>query len=138
MLSIDLSVIVIFVIVWILVLVLSKVYFKPVGRVMRQRDGQIQQDQDATQDAMENHAKTLERIEQDLKAAKASARETREKWEREAQKEKERLIDEVSQECRTQVQKAQKELAENVERLKKDLEPRGQDLAKRITKRLLN
>ena len=138
MLSIDLSVIVIFVIVWILVLVLSKVYFKPVGRVMKKRDGQIQQDQDATQDAMEKHTKTLERIEQDLTAAKASARETREKWEREAQREKERLIDEVSQECRTQVQKAQKELAENVERLKKDLEPRGQDLAKRITKRLLN
>jgi F0F1-type ATP synthase membrane subunit b/b' len=138
MLSIDLSVIVIFVIVWILVLVLTRVYFKPVGRVMKKRVGRIKQDQDATQDALDKYAKALERIEQDLKAAKASAREIREKWERGAQKEKERLIDEVSQECRSQVQKAQEELNQNVERLKKDLEPKSQDLAERIAKRLLN
>ena len=138
MLSIDLSVIVIFVIVWGLVIVLTRVYFKPVGRVMKKRDGRIKQDQDATQEALDKNSKTLEKIEHDLKAAKASAREIREKWEREAQREKERLIDEVSQECRSQVQKAQEELNQNVERLKKDLEPKSQDLADRIEKRLLN
>lgn len=138
MLSIDLSVIVIFVIVWVLVLVLKKVYFKPMGRIMRQRDGQIQQDQDATQEALDKYGKTLERIEEDIRAAKTSARETREKFEREAQKEKENMIEEVSQECRAQVEKAHQELKEKVECLRKELEPRGQDLAKNIAKKLLN
>ncbi len=138
MLSIDFSIIVIFVIVWVLVLVLTKVYFKPVGRVMRKRDGQIQQDQDATQEALDKYGKTLERIEEDIRAAKTLARETREKFEREAQKEKESMIEEVSQECRVQVQKAQQELKEKVECLRKELEPRGQDLAKNIAKKLLN
>ena len=138
MLSIDASVIVIFVIVWILVLVLSRVYFKPLRRVMRQRDGQIRQDREAAQEAMDKHAKTFERIEGDIDAAKISARETREEWAREAQREKESMIEEVSQECRKQVQKAHRELEEKVEHLKKELEPRSQDLAEKIAKKLLN
>jgi F0F1-type ATP synthase membrane subunit b/b' len=138
MLSIDLSVIVIFVIVWVLVFVLSKVYFQPVCRVMKRRDGQIRRDLDAAQEALDKHATILEKIEEDLKATKTSARKTREKWIQKAQREKENMIEEVSQECRVQVQKAQRELNEKVEHLKKQLEPQGKDLAKKITKRLLN
>ena len=138
MLSIDFSVIVIFVIVWVLVLALSRVYFKPVRRVMNQRDSQIQQDQAAAQEALDKYAKTLEKIEEDIKDAKTSAREIQEKWAREAQNEKESIIDEVSRECRSQVQKAHQELNENVERLKKEMEPRGDEFAERIAKRLLN
>jgi F-type H+-transporting ATPase subunit b len=138
MLSIDLSVIVIFVIVWILVLVLSKVYFKPLLRVMGKRDNQIQQDQDAAQKALDEYAATLEKIQEDINAAKTSARQTREEWAREAQREKERMIEEVSQECRQQIQKAHCELDEKVELLKKELEPRSQDLAERIAEKFLN
>lgn len=138
MLSIDLSILVISAIVWILVLVLKKVYFKPVRRVMRERDDKIQQDLDTTQKALEKYERTIERIEEDMRAAKIAARETRERFEREAQKEKEGMIVEVSQECREQVAEARRELDEKVERLKKELEPRSQDLAKRIEKRLLN
>lgn len=138
MLSIDLSVIVIFVIVWILVLVLSKVYFAPMRRIMGRRDDQIQQDQGAAQETLEKYAETLQRIEKDIDAAKISARETREEWVREAQREKEIMIEEVSQECRQQVRKAHRELDDSVEHIKKELEPRSQELAEIITKRLLN
>lgn len=138
MLSIDLSVIVIFVIVWILVLVLSKVYFAPMRRIMRRRDDQIQQDQGAAQKALEKYTETLQKIEEDIAAAKISAREIREDWVREAQREKESMIEEVSQECRQQVRKAHLELDDKVERLKKELEPRSQEFAEKITKRLLN
>lgn len=138
MLSIDLSVIVIFAIVWIVVLVLTKVYFKPVRGVMTERDEKIRQDNAATQEALEKYEEALQKIEQDMKAAKTASREVREKYAGEAQREKERMIQEVSQECRMQVANARKELAEKAERLKKELEPKSQDLADRITKRLLN
>ena len=138
MLSIDLSVLVIFAIVWILVLVLTKVYFKPLRRVMGERDGKIQQDQSVTQQALEKYDDALEKIEKDMKEAKTAAREIRDKYAAEAQKEKESLIDEVSLECREQVANARKELDEKVERLKQELEPKSQDLAGRITKRILN
>jgi F-type H+-transporting ATPase subunit b len=138
MLSIDYSVLVIFAIVWILVLVLTKVYFKPLRRVMRERDDKIQQDLDDTQKALERYDNALGKIEGDLKAAKSAAREIREKFAGEAQKEKEVMIEEVSQECRTQVANARKELDEKAEHLKEELEPKGQDLANRIAKRILN
>jgi F0F1-type ATP synthase membrane subunit b/b' len=126
------------VIVWILVLVLSKVYFAPMRRIMGRRDDQIQQDQGAAQETLEKYAETLQRIEKDIDAAKISARETREEWVREAQREKEIMIEEVSQECRQQVRKAHRELDDSVEHIKKELEPRSQELAEIITKRLLN
>jgi len=138
MLSIDYSVLVIFAIVWILVLVLTKVYFKPLRRVMRERDDKIQQDLDDTQKALEKYDNALGKIEGDLKAAKSAAREIREKFAGEAQKEKEIMIEEISQECRTRVANARKELDEKAERLKEELEPKGKDLADRIAKRLLN
>ncbi len=138
MLSIDLSVLVIFAIVWILVLVLTKVYFKPLRRVMGERDEKVQQDQSVTQQALEKYDDALEKIEKDMKEAKMTAREIRDKYAAEAQKEKESLLDEVSRECREQVANARKELDEKVERLKQELEPKSQDLAGRITKRILN
>ena len=138
MLSIDLSVIVIFVIVWILVLVLTKVYFKPLRRVMGEREDKVQDDQAAARMALEKYDQALEKIEEDMKKAKIEAREAREKFVEDAQKEKEHMIEEVSRECRAQVADARKELEERVQRLKEELEPKNQDLADRIAKRLLN
>lgn len=138
MLSIDISLVVIFAIVWILVVVLSKVYFNPLRRVMSQRDGQIQQDQDAARDALDKYARVIQRIEEEISAAKATARETREEWAREAQKEKENMIEEVSQDCRQQVQKAHREMDERIRHLKKELGPQSHDLAEKIAKRLLS
>ncbi len=138
MLSVDTGLIAIFVIVWILVIVLNKVYFRPIGRIVRKRDSEIQQDQNATQEALEKYEKDLTRIEGELASAKIDARETREKFERKAQKEKEKMIAEVSRECRSQVEEAKKELSKKVEQLKKELEPQGQELAEKIEKRLLH
>jgi F-type H+-transporting ATPase subunit b len=138
MLSIDISVIVIFAIVWILVLVLTKVYFKPVGRVMKEREDRLQQDRGSAQEALEKYDSILEKIEEDMMTAKSKTREIREKFNREAQREKEKIIEEVSLECRAQVDRARKELEERVDQLKKELEPSNQELAEKIAKRLLN
>jgi F-type H+-transporting ATPase subunit b len=138
MLSIDFGLIVIFAIVWILVLVLNKVYFRPVLRIMGKRDRVIGRDRTAAREAMEKYEEGVARIEGALKSARLSARETRERFEREAQKEKEAILAEVSHECRTQVEQAKKELGEKVEQLKKELEPQGQELAEKIEKRLLH
>jgi F-type H+-transporting ATPase subunit b len=138
MLSVDVGLIVIFVIVWILVFVLNKVYFRPVRRIMGKRDSGVQQDQNATLEALEKYEKNLARIEEELRSAKVAGRDTRERFERDAQKEKEKILAEVSHECRTQVEEAKKELSEKVEQLKKELEPQGRDLAEKIEKRLLH
>lgn len=138
MLSVDVGLVVIFVIVWILVFVLNKVYFRPVRRIMGKRDSGVEQDQSAAQEALEKYEKNLARIEKELRSAKLTGRDTREKFEREAQREKEKILAEVSRECRAQVEEAKKELSEKVDLLKKELEPQGRDLAEKIEKRLLH
>lgn len=138
MLSIDVSLIVIFMIVWILVGVLSKVYYNPMRKIMSKRDTEIEKNKKASQEALERCETALQKIEQDMKSAKAAARSIREGLEKEALKEKERMLQEISQECRSQVQKAKKELDEQTKRLKKELEPQSTQLAERIEKKILH
>jgi F0F1-type ATP synthase membrane subunit b/b' len=138
MLSIDVSLIVIFVIVWILVGVLSKVYYNPVRRIMSKRDTEIERNKRATQEALDKTEIALQKIEEDMKSAKAAARSIREKLEKDALKEKERMLQEISQEYRSQVEKAKKELLEHTKSLKKELEPQSVQLAERIEKKILH
>jgi F-type H+-transporting ATPase subunit b len=138
MLSIDVSLIVIFVIVWLLVGVLSKVYYNPVRKIMSKRDTEIEQNKRATQEALDKTEIALQKIEEDMKSAKAAARSIREKLEKDALKEKERMLQEISQEYRSQVEKAKKELQEQTKSLKKELEPQSEQLAERIEKKILH
>jgi len=138
MLSLDVSVIVIFLIVWILVAVLTKVYFNPIRKTVGKRNRKIQQDIDFTQKALESYEKKLQEIGNELRAARAAADKKRKNISRTALEEKERLLAEVSRECREQIQKAKEELDIKVEKLKKELKPESEQLADRIEKRLMH
>ncbi len=138
MLSLDASVAVIFVLVWILVLVLSRVFFKPVARVMREREERIAGDKDETRKALEAYAEDLRRIEEGLKEARLDAARIRESAAEGASREKARLLQEVNAERRAQVDKARAELQAEVERLKKELEAGTEALAEEVERRLLN
>ena len=138
MLSIDASLIVVFVLVWILVLVLSRVFFKPVIRVMRERETRIAKDKDETRQTLEAYAQDLRRIEDGLKEARLEAARIRESAAEGSQRERARLLQEVNAERRAQVDKARAELQAEVERLKKELEARTDDLAGEVERRLLN
>ncbi|MDH4217848.1 MAG: hypothetical protein OEY18_14615 [Candidatus Aminicenantes bacterium] len=138
MLSIDVSLIVIFVIVWILAGVLTKVYYNPVRKIMSKRESEIEHNKEVSKEALEKYEGILQKIEEELKVAKAAARATREKFEREALNGKERMLEEISRECRSQVEKAKIELDKKVRGLKKELEPQSQQMAERIEKRLLH
>jgi len=138
MLSIDASLIVVFVLVWILVLVLSRVFFKPVSRVMRARDARLAKDRDETRQALEAYAEDLRRVEEGLKEARLEAARIRESAAEGSSRERARLLQEVNAERRAQVDKARAELQAEVERLKKELEARTDDLAGEVERRLLN
>jgi len=138
MLSIDASVIVVFILVWILVLILSRFFFKPVARVMREREGSIARDKDETRNALEAYGEDLKRIEEGLKEARLEAARLRESAAEGALREKARLLQEVNAERRAQVDKARAELQAEVERLKKELEARTEEIAGEVERRLLN
>jgi F-type H+-transporting ATPase subunit b len=138
MLDFDITIFVVFVIVWVLVIALSRVFFKPLTRIIDKRRAQIEGDNSAAREALEKYERDIRRIEDSLKEAKAASQNIREKAEIEAFREKSRLVQAVQAEGRSQVERAKKELEEKIEELKKELEAKTGDLAEEIEKRLMN
>jgi F-type H+-transporting ATPase subunit b len=138
MLSINATAIVVFLVVWILVLVLTRVFFKPILRVLDERSGRIARDKAAADEALEATNRDLRRVEEGLKEARAAADAIRNSAETEALNEKSRLVREVQAEGRAEVEKAKEELLREMETLKKELEARAAEIAETIEKRILD
>jgi len=138
MLDIDLSVIVIFLIVWLLVLVLKKIFFKPLRKTLDERHANVQGNKEACQKSIEDYEQTVQEIEERMKEAKAMSLAAKETIEREALRERERLLAEVSAECRNSVEEAKRRLEKQMKNLQKEMEARSERLAERIEKRLLH
>ncbi len=137
-LKIDLTFLVTFFVIWILVLILSRIFFRPVLKVMQDRDAQIQGDKASSRNDMDAREQSLERIDRTLRSARQSAEKKRDEIEGEALKEKNRLIAEVGAASKRQIEQAKAKLNEDLVRLKKELDGEAESLAERIEKRLLN
>jgi len=137
MLSLDISFLVVFFIIWILLGVLTKIFYNPLRKVMNTREDNITQDERAYEQAKQEYTQILNTIEEDIKQARSSSRKTKELLSREALKEKEKMLEEISAECRSQVAQAKKEMELKLSELKADLEKKSKDLSKEIEKRLL-
>lgn len=135
--SINGTAIVIFLIVWILVLVLTRVFFKPVLRILDERSGRIAKDRAAAAAALGSYENDLRRVEESLKEARAAGEAIRSMAETEALKEKSRLVREVQAEGRAEVEKAKQELRLEMDALKKELDARTAEIAETIEKRIL-
>jgi len=138
MLSIDISFLVVFALIWILLAVLTKLFFNPLRKVVEKRNSNIDQDREAGETAALEYNQAIQKIEEDMKAARASARKTREELTRHAQKEKEKMLAEISSECRTSILEARNDVAKQLDGLKKELESMSTDLAEKIEKKLLD
>ncbi len=137
MLSINATVFVVFTVVWILVIVLTRIFFKPVLRILDERAGRIAKDKAAADAARKAYEADLKRIEDGLKEARAAADAIRNTAETEALKDKSRLVREVQAEGRAEVEKAKAELLREMETLKKELDKHTEEIAGTIEKRIL-
>jgi F-type H+-transporting ATPase subunit b len=138
MLKIDATALVVFAVVWILVLVLTRIFFKPMLRILDERAARIARDKAAAAGSEEAYEKDLRRIEEGMKEARAAADAARSAAETEALKEKSRLVREVQAEGRAEVEKAKAELQLEMETLKKELEKRTAEIAESIEKKVLD
>jgi len=137
MLTIDATALIVFAVVWILVIVLSRIFFKPVMRILDERAARIARDKAAAVGSRESYETDLRRIEEGLKEARAAADGIRAAAETEALKEKSRLVREVQAEGRAEVERAKAELQQEVEALKRELEKRTAEIAQSIEKKVL-
>ena len=137
MLSINATAIVVFLVVWILVLVLTRIFFKPILRILDERAARIARDKAAEDGARSASDADLKRIEEGLKEARAAAEAIRNTAEAEALKDKSRLVRAVPADGRAEVEKAKAELLREMDALKKDLDKRSEEIAATIEKRIL-
>ena len=137
MLSINVTALIVFAVVWVLVLVLTRIFFKPILRILDERAGRIAKDEAAASASRESYETDLRRVEEGLKEARAAAEAIRSSAETEALKEKSRLVREVQAEGRAEVEKAKEELLREMDALKKELDRRTAEIAETIEKRVL-
>lgn len=138
MLSVDATVIVVFIIIWLLLAVLTKIFFNPVRKVMSDRDSEIQGNLEVVSKATAEYEQTLQNIEAEVKQARSGAIAIQHQFEQEALQEKERMLTEISQECRARIDEARSELERQVEGLEAELKAQSGLLAEKIERRLLN
>lgn len=137
MLEIDGTVLVTFVLVWILVVFLAKFFFKPLQKTRSERAARLDGDREASRQAESESAKGLRGVEQSLKAAREAAGRIRDDLELEALREKSRLLSEVGLAAKAEVDKAKDEMAREVDGLKAKLAAEAQSLSEAIEARLL-
>jgi F-type H+-transporting ATPase subunit b len=138
MLSIDGTALIVFLFVWILVLALYKIFFKPLKKVMDKRESEIGENIAATRRTLSANEENLKKIEESLREARTASARIKESLELEALKEKSRILSELSAEHRDRLDKAREELAGQIERLKKDLDKEAARLADKIEEKLLH
>lgn len=105
---------------------------------MKERDGRIHKDHSITEKTTEDYEKAIQEIEEKLLDAKKATQLAREKTIAETLKEKERILADVSGECRSQVKEAKKKLNTQIKSLKKDLEAKGQFFSEKLEKRIFH
>jgi F0F1-type ATP synthase membrane subunit b/b' len=138
MLDLDISLFVIFAIVWILLFVLKKIFFNPLQKVRAERDALINQNKLAAEKSQEDYEHTLSEIEEQMKKARMDAKTSRNALEKDAQKKREELTADVSKESKKMVEKGKADMEEQMKILFKEMEAKSEILAKNIEKRLLH
>lgn len=104
---------------------------------MQEREDKVQGSREACEKSTEVYEKAVCEIEKRLKSAKALCEQTKESFEHEALKERERMLAEISTEYRSQVEKARKQLERQAKSLKRELDIEAMHLAERIEQKLL-
>ncbi len=137
MIDIDASFIAIFIIVWIMVFVLSRLFFNPLRKIIEEREAKVKGRQKAFQKSTEVYEKTVCEIEERLKSARILSEQTKDNLKHEALKERERMLEEISTEYRSQVEKAQEKLEKQTTSLRRELGAEAILLAERIEQKLL-
>lgn len=138
MLQIDATFLVIFFIVWILVFLLSKIFWKPLVKLMTDRESGIQGDWAESRKSFESYEQALQEIACELKVANVKAEESREEIKADTLRERSRLVAEAGAACRAEIEKAKAKLAEETRELRQELEAEATRLAGEIEKRLLS
>ena len=100
MLDLDLSVVFISLLVWVLVAVLSRLYFRPVGEIIRKREEKVARDSQELESLTRNIEEKTQKIEKTLSDAKRESVHLKEELIRKGEAVKGRMLEDAREESK--------------------------------------
>lgn len=138
MLSINGNFLVVFVVIWLTVFLLKRLFFNPVERIREKRESTLNEQREAWEKAAKEAETLAQRIESELRAAREEAAAYRQALEDEALLARNELLARMQGQHRQQLAEARQEITQITAELKKKLESEMEALAAKIEERLLN
>lgn len=137
MLSVDITALFILLIIWILLIVLTRVFYNPIRKVMNERSSIVDGGKKSYEKVTAEYEKTLQDIEERVKAARVDALTSRDRIEEEAVQKKEGMLSDTNADYRKRISEAKDNLVKNMGRLKKEMKNQSGMLADQITEKIL-
>ena len=137
MVEINLTIVVQVIQFLILVFVLNRLLFKPIGQVLAEREQKITSWEEKTQNLQETARLNLEKYENQLTEERLKARESQEQLTRELKEKEDENIRAVSEKAALIVAETQQELEQERERLRVELRQQAKELSQILAEKVL-
>jgi F-type H+-transporting ATPase subunit b len=121
----------------ILVFILNRLLFRPIGQVLTEREQKIASWEEKTQNLQETARLHLEKYEKQLNEERLKARESQEQLTKELKEKEEEQIEAVSEKAALIVAEAQQAIERERERLRAELRQQAQDLSQILAEKVL-
>lgn len=126
MLDLDVSLFFISLLIWVLMIILDKIYYKPVGKILGQRENKIEKDSALIESMIAHVENKTKNIDDVLKKARTDSMKLRENLIRKNEEKIERLISEENENLKRRFEESMKKLDEEIasaeEKLGKEVE----------------
>lgn len=137
MVEINLTIVVQVIQFLILVFVLNRLLFKPIGQVLAERQQKITSWEEKTQNLQETARLNLEKYENQLTEERLKARESQEQLTRELKEKEDENIKAVSEKAALIVAETQQALEQERERLRVELRQQAKELSQILAEKVL-
>ncbi len=137
MVEINLTIVVQVIQFLILVFVLNRLLFKPIGQVLAERQQKITSWEEKTQNLQETARLNLEKYENQLTEERLKARESQEQLTKELKEKEDENIKAVSEKAALIVAETQQALEQERERLRVELRQQAKELSQILAEKVL-
>jgi len=137
MVEINLTIVIQVIQFLILVFIVNRLLFKPIGQVVSERQQKIASWEEKTQNLQETARLNLERYEQQLTEERLKARESQEQLTTELKEKEDEKIKAVSEKAALIVAETQQAMEQERERLRAELRQQAKELSQMLAEKVL-
>ncbi|HYE72348.1 MAG TPA: hypothetical protein VEF04_03420 [Blastocatellia bacterium] len=137
-LSVDASFLFVFISIILLVFILNATLFKPINRVLEERDRLSRGRMSETRQLLAQYEERLQKYEGQIRAARAEAYQYAEEQRRQALAKQQELIAQVKTEVSQQIAAARQEIGAQSAAAKSNLEQEARQMAAQISSQILH